>query len=207
MLSHALLTTLLSGVGTTLTVAVSLPQLSRLYRTRAVAGVSAATASFTCIAAAAWAGYGLANGLPLLAVSSGLALAVQLPVLLLLAREGAWSRSARCLAVAIAMCYVAVGVAAGWAALGALLVAHVLIQYGPQLGLVLRSADLSGLSTASAAMLFVNGAVWAAAGAAGGQAALLAWGSLVGIVGLALLARTTGRIPALPGMALPRLIG
>jgi uncharacterized protein with PQ loop repeat len=200
-LSPALLVTLFSAAGAALTAAVSVPQLVRLLRTRVVSGVSASTVGFTAIAGSSWGAYAAHRHLVLLTVSSLIALAANLPMLVILARAGAWSLAGRVVAGAMAIGYAAVVVLWGWPALAVPLVMHVAVQYAPQVSVALRGEDLSGISPASAALLLANGLLWGAAGVFAGDPGLQAWGLLVGSTGAVVWVRVSttrrGSTPAL----------
>lgn len=191
-LTAATLVTLCSIVGAVLTASTSAPQLRRLHRTRNVAGLSATTSAFTVVSGLSWSAYASAEHLPVLLVSSMGAVTVQVPVLALLARAGAWPWRNRLLAAVLAVFYAEVALMWGWTVLGAVLVGHAVIQYTPQVVTVLRSDDVAGVSPVSATIMLTNGMVWGLAGLFSGALPLMAWAVVVSSSATVILVRVSG---------------
>ena len=148
-------------VATTLSGVMMLPQVVRLVRTRAPAGVSATWLGFGVVLNSGWVAYCVEMGLWLvvpLQVSLVAQQAVALRVLLPLDR--AQQRPALIRAGALAVVCAVVFASAGWMVLGVVLGVSYGVQLGPAVVRAWRSSDLSGVSPATWGLSGAESAVW-----------------------------------------------
>jgi len=138
-----------------------LPQVARLVRTRAPAGVSATWLGFGVVLNSGWVAYCVEMGLWLvlpLQVSLVAQQAVALRVLLPLDR--AQQRPALIRAGALAVVCAVVFASAGWMVLGVVLGISYGVQLGPAVVRAWRSSNLSGVSPATWGLSGAESAVW-----------------------------------------------
>ena len=148
-------------VATTLSGVMMLPQVVRLVRTRAPAGVSATWLGFGVVLNSGWVAYCVEMGLWLvlpLQVSLVAQQAVALRVLLPLDR--AQQRPALIWAGALAVVCAVVFASAGWMVLGVVLGVSYGVQLGPAVVRAWRASDLSGVSPTTWGLSGAESAVW-----------------------------------------------
>lgn len=178
---------MLGWIGTTLYLARLVPQPWHTWRTRADDGVSTQALLNGMASDMGWLAYGLAAGLPPVWVAAVVAFPVSCTTLVLL-RHRVRARE--------------VGVSAGWAAcmaaawmvggplgLGAVLGVAVVVNHAPQAVRAVRSDDLSGLHPATFWLSLADAALWGGYGVLVGDAALVAYALVLGVVGVIVLVR------------------
>lgn len=147
------------------------PQIIRLVRTRSVAGVSGPTTWLGFAINVAWASYGIARGLLLVAVLSLAYVAGYVAVGALLVNGG--NRRGVGVALAAGAGLAALTLVGGWVALGTALALAVLPQFLPQAVEAWTADDLTGLAPGTYVVGALDGVVW------GGFGLLVADGPLV----------------------------
>jgi hypothetical protein len=172
-------------VATGLSAAMAVPQVWRLRR-HAPVGVSLAAAGNATVNAAGWMLYGLGTAtVPLIVACVG-PFVGSAAVTVAVARSGA--RRGLVLATGWGALLVAVGLAGGWAVLGAVLGVSVWMSYSPQVVAAWRTPDLSGLAPGTWILALSEGVLWGGYGLAHGDAALVLWGSAATAASAAVLA-------------------
>ena len=178
----------LGALGTLIGLVRALPQLVRLMRTKDAHGVSLDTAATSSIVSFGWATYGvLTDQLPvtLATGSSGIVFALITLVAMKLGRRVTELRNAPVWFLVL----VIVTVTAGSTGLGVLLPISVLVANVPQLVVVYREADLTGLSVSTWSLSMGDGAVWLGYALVTGDAAILVFGILQLTTSSAIVAR------------------
>lgn len=149
----------LGAIGIFTGLARPLPQFVRLLKIRDAHGVSLDTAATSCVVSSAWATYGVLADHGAVVLASGLSAALFVLIALLalsLGRHVSELRAAPIWLVTV----VAASALAGAAGLGVVLVVGALVANLPQVIVVFRERDLSGLSLSTWALTASDGATW-----------------------------------------------
>jgi uncharacterized protein with PQ loop repeat len=146
-------------VGTAIGLVRAVPQFVRLLRARDAHGVSLDTAATSSIVSFAWAAYGILSGQLAVALASGSTAVMFAAVTVAALRFGRRLRELRTTPVWLAV-LVASGVFGGARGLGLLLPVSVLVANVPQLRVVMRERDLTGLSVGTWLLSAAEGTVW-----------------------------------------------
>jgi uncharacterized protein with PQ loop repeat len=146
-------------VGTAIGLVRAVPQLVRLLRARDAHGVSLDTAATSSIVSFAWAAYGILSGQLAVALASGSTAVMFAAVTVAALRFGRRLRELRTTPVWLAV-LVASGVFGGARGLGLLLPVSVMVANVPQLRVVMRERDLTGLSVGTWLLSAAEGTVW-----------------------------------------------
>ena len=176
----ALVATMLSGV-------MMLPQVLRLVRTRAPAGVSATWLGFGVVLNSGWVAYCVEMGLWLVVPLQVSLVAQQVVALrVLLPLDRAQQRPALIRAGVLAVVCVVVVASTGWMVLGVVLGVSYGVQLGPAVVRAWRSSDLSGVSPATWGLSGAESAVWGGFGWAVADGPILVY-AVSGVLAAALV--------------------
>jgi uncharacterized protein with PQ loop repeat len=169
-----------------------LPQLTRVRRTGAIAGVSWSWAALTGVNNAAWLAYFALSGLwtALVPASSATVLAGWLAVVL--ARRGCRVPRRTAVLVSVwAVLLAAAGAALGRAGLGSALTVAFLLQVTPSVRTVYRSRDTAGVSRATWLLIFGELLCWGVFGLHEADPRLIVLGATGVVASLLVLARVS----------------
>ncbi len=168
-----------------------LPQPVKLLRTGVPDGVSPMTAINIALTEVAWLIYGLVEGLvPVWAVSlPALPLALWTVVLLRRRITGRDLLGAAAWSTVIAVTWV-------FGVLGVALALSVLVNYGPQVWVAVRSERLEGIAAATWWLAIVDAATWSAYGLAVSDPELLLYGAVLTASAITILVRIRQTRPA-----------
>lgn len=165
-------TVVLGAIGTVIGLTRALPQLLRLFRTRAAHGVSLDSAVTIGIVSSAWAAYGFLTDQLAVAIASGLNAAVFMAIALMSLSLGRRLSELRAAPIWLIVVVIAADVG-GSTSLGAVLVVSALIANLPQVLVAYREKDLTGLSPSTWALTACDGAVWSLYGILTGDIPIL----------------------------------
>ncbi len=177
-----------AGIATVLGVGMLVPQALTMFRTQDFRGLSSSWIGGGVAINAGWVVYALSVELfGLLPVSLG-ALVLYLWMAAMLAR-GAQRLFTRALisAGAIAATFAVAAVLGGATALGLLIALTYSAQFAPAAWSAIRADDVSGVSVTTWAMALVEAVIWAAYGAAVGDAALTLGGTGASVMSILVL--------------------
>ncbi|MGK2947326.1 MAG: hypothetical protein ACSLFP_02015 [Acidimicrobiales bacterium] len=179
------------AVATVMGAGMIVPQVVRLHRTRAVAGVSGTWVGLGLAMNAWWIAYATSQELwGLVPVSAGsivLYLVVALQYTRLTAGAGALSVLVGMVgAASVPALALALG---GWGAAGLSIGMAYAIQFSPAVITALRSIDLSGISPTTWAMAWIEAVIWCSYGSVQADAALLVGGGGGALMATVILVR------------------
>lgn len=189
--------TVVGWVGTLLFVVRLLPQPLKLRRTGDAAGVSATAVTNATVSDAGWFFHGVTHGLPPVWFASLVAVPLDLWTLWhLRSRVGVRALASGAL-WGVVLAVAAIG--GGRVAFGVALGASVVVNHAPQVWSALRSHSLSGISPATWWFGLTDALLWGGYGLAERDAALIAYGLVLGAASVTVLSALWWRRP--PGGA------
>lgn len=175
----------LMGMAVVLALTQPVPQVISLLRTRSTAGVSGPTAWLGLVINLAWTAYGVARGIPAVAVLSAAYVAGYGIIALLLTRHG--NRRGMGVAAAAVAALAAVTAAGGWVVLGTVLALTVGVQFVPQVITAWRAEDLTALAPGTYLVCMLDGFVWGVFGVASADGPLILYGVVMVTVAVLVL--------------------
>lgn len=180
--------------------AMAIPQAAKLLRSRRVDGVSPTWAGISATVNAWWAAYGIGIGDLSIVPVSAVSVMAYLAIAVALVRFGTATplRTVTTMAVSSALVALVPVVAlaiGGWTAAGIALGALYGVQLSPAVVAVHRAPDVSGVSTATWGIAFVEAALWGVYGFARLDAGLVTLASTGLLMSALVLARLFVRRP------------
>ena len=180
-------------------VAVSIPQITRLARTRRVGGVSVAGDLLTIMSGLGWMAWALTAGDVATMVSGALVIVGYGPTVALTARYG--GRLDQTDRTMLALGFSGLVVAAATGQLGWSLLVFAAVQYAPYVKAVVTADTTDGVSVIANVMRAVYGFGWTVYGLAAAEWPLIAWGAATTIVfGMVAVTGRARRVPTPAGV-------
>lgn len=185
----ALLAQLAVAGATVLALMSLVPQIVKLVRSRDPSGVSPSWPAIGLVSNAAWTAYLIAVGLWPASISTASMIVLYVVVLWALARVAVPLRPAAGRGLAWALVLAAIGVGAGWLALGAVLGVSHIVQMSPAIHAAYTTRYPRGISTATWWISGVEGALWGYYGWFHGDIPVMIFAATFGTSAALILAR------------------